>query len=91
MALVKGNLAKKRTGMRYRIEEASIPTEDGEILAPRIQWEGEMEEDANDMLSKERDSQKDHKDTKASQAEALLQRELATGRKFWQGICMHWD
>ena len=81
MALVKGNLAKKRTGMHYRIEEASIPTEDGEILAPRIQWEGEMEEDANDMLSKERDSQKDHKDTKASQAEALLQRELVTGRK----------
>jgi hypothetical protein len=45
--LVKGNLTKKRTGMKYKMAEKTI---DG-ITAPYIEWAGETNEDANSVMA----------------------------------------
>jgi RecA-family ATPase len=78
MALVKGNLAKKRTGMKYRIEEVHVDSPDGPLGVPRIQWDGQMDEDANDMLAAERDKG-EKRDRKLDLATALIKLELERG------------
>ena len=51
-ALVKGNLTKKRSGMKYKMSEKTI---DG-IIAPHIEWLGETDEDANEVMAMEKES-----------------------------------
>lgn len=79
MALVKGNVLKKRTGMKYRIEETEVTMSDGSKSGiPRTTWDGEIEEDANDMLAKQRE-QRDNRDTKIVIAKALITARLSQG------------
>ena len=55
MALLKNNLTKKRGGMKYRISEKKIKLTSGkEVFAPHIEWIGEHEHSANDLLDRER-------------------------------------
>jgi hypothetical protein len=56
--LVKGNLTKKRSGMKYRTAEKTI---DG-LTAPYIEWAGETNEDANSVMAmvKEARNEKKH-------------------------------
>jgi hypothetical protein len=56
MALVKGNLAKKRTGMKYSISEEKITLTDGtQAGLPRIEWLGEQDETADELLSRQKE------------------------------------
>ncbi len=59
MSLVKNNLSKRRTGMKYKIGEKEV---DG-ILAPYTVWGEETESTANDLLDAERNTtgRKDNK------------------------------
>jgi hypothetical protein len=56
-ALVKGNLTKKRSGMKYKMSEKTI---DG-ITAPYIEWLGETDEDANEVMAMEKESRSQSK------------------------------
>lgn len=48
MLLGKGNLTRKRTGMKYRIGEAELLTG----VTPLIEWAGEDDQDADEIISK---------------------------------------
>src|SRR5208283_73168 len=73
MALVKGNLAKKRTGLNYTIGETSIEIEGKATTVPHIIWGDELDADANDLLAEERQKQKDGGgDRKIDMASALI-------------------
>lgn len=76
MALLKNNLTKKRGGMKYRISEKKIKLTSGvEVLAPYVEWTGEHDHSANDLMDKERKLRKEGgKDGSAAEAS---QRELA--------------
>jgi putative DNA primase/helicase len=56
--LVKNNLTKKRSGMKYKIAEKTV----GIISAPYVEWAGETEKNANDVmaLAKEARDEKRH-------------------------------
>jgi RecA-family ATPase len=75
MALVKGNLSKKRTGLKYTIGEKTV----GGISAPHIVWGEEHENTADDLLNAERDTggRKDKKQIEL--AKDFLQQALASG------------
>jgi putative DNA primase/helicase len=59
MSLVKNNLSKRRTGMKYKIAEKTV----NGITAPYTDWGAETDETANDLLDAERDTsgRKDNK------------------------------
>ena len=59
MSLVKNNLSKRRTGMKYKIAEKTL----NGITAPYTDWGAETDETANDLLDAERDTsgRKDNK------------------------------
>jgi putative DNA primase/helicase len=56
-AHVKGNVTKKRGGLKYKMGEKTI---DG-ITSPYIEWLGEIEEDANAVMALERESRDQNK------------------------------
>jgi hypothetical protein len=55
MSRVKGNVSKKRTGMKYTISEKVL---DKDIVPAIIIWGDEHENSANDLLDAERDKSK---------------------------------
>ncbi len=56
MTLVKGNINRKRTGMKYKIEPVELQTDDGEISSVgRIVWLGECDETADELAVKEKE------------------------------------
>jgi putative DNA primase/helicase len=59
MSLVKNNLSKRRTGMKYKIAEKDV----NGIIAPHTVWGEETEATANELLDAERDTsgRKDNK------------------------------
>jgi putative DNA primase/helicase len=82
MALVKANVAEKRTGMRYRLVKWQQDSPQGLLTASSIQWEGELEEDANEMLNIERDKNKEGGQGSSGRMEmtrAILRSTLAKG------------
>ena len=81
MALVKGNLARKRTGMKYQIIDATVVIAGKNEILPRTDWLGESEESADEVLQKNRDADgnggKDAK--KIDKAKALVMSKLEAG------------
>jgi len=56
MARVKNNLSRKRSGMKYRIEEVEITLADGSMAkVPHVEWAGECEEDADQLMAIEKE------------------------------------
>jgi hypothetical protein len=77
MSRIKNNLSKKRSGLKYEIGEKEL--KDG-MTAPCILWGEEMEDDANEMLEKEKDAASNRKDNRQStMAEALIIAAVANG------------
>ena len=85
MLLVKGNLSEKRTGMSYKLVNTEIRLDDGEEDGqPFCDWQGETDEDADDMLAKKRQKAKNGgAELKGDAAQIMLKRELADG---WQPL-----
>jgi hypothetical protein len=55
MARVKGNLSKKRKGLRFRLEDAEVELPDGKkTLQGHAVWEGEIDEDADELNESDR-------------------------------------
>jgi hypothetical protein len=81
MLLVKGNLSEKRTGMSYKLVNTPIKLDDGEEdQQPVCDWQGETDEDADDMLAKKREKVKNGGvELKSDAAQMMLIRELADG------------
>jgi hypothetical protein len=80
MALVKGNLARKRTGMKYQIVDATVVIAGKNEILPRTDWLGESEESADEVLQKNRDADGTGKDSKKiDKAKALVQTQLEKG------------
>jgi RecA-family ATPase len=81
MALVKSNLSKKRTGMKYKIGESEVKLGDGSTAqVPFTEWLGETELDANEVLGQERDT-KGRKDNKQiTLAKEFLGRYVTSGK-----------
>jgi|SRR5579872_103104 len=78
MSCAKNNLSKNHRGMKYRIGERLVKFSDGsEDTVGCMEWLGETEEDADEMLTKERDTAKNPKDSKFEEAKLLVQTELA--------------
>jgi len=75
MSLVKNNLSKRRTGMKYAINEKSV---DG-ILAPYTEWKGETEHSANDLLDAERDTSGRQGNKKITLARIFIPAALSKG------------
>jgi putative DNA primase/helicase len=77
MLHVKGNLRKKRTGMKYTMESVTIMIEGYPCEYGRIAWGGEIDEDADDVMQSDREKAKDGKTiTKKSLATALIREML---------------
>lgn len=74
--LVKGNLTKKRTGMKYKMAEKTI---DG-ITAPYIDWTGETDEDANSVMAKVKEA-RSGKNQQIDKARLFLPMALEKGQR----------
>jgi putative DNA primase/helicase len=81
MLLVKGNLSEKRAGLSYRLVNAAIKLDDGEEDGqPVCDWQGETDEDADDLLAKKREKAKNGGvELKSDAAQMMLKRALANG------------
>ena len=82
MSLVKGNLARKRSGMKYQIIDATVVINGENEILPRTDWLGESEESADEVMKKNRDADGTGKgDKKIDTIKLLLQKVLdeATG------------
>jgi hypothetical protein len=81
MLLVKGNLSEKRTGMNYKLFNMAIKLDNGEDDGqPVCDWQGETDEDADDMLAKKREKARNGgAELKGDAAQMMLTRELANG------------
>ena len=77
MTLVKNNLSKRRTGMKYKIAERTI----NGITAPYIDWGAETEETANTLLDAERDKKSGLDNKQITLAQEFLPVALANGPK----------
>lgn len=87
MSCAKNNLSKNHRGMKYRIGERTVKFSDGaEDAVGCVEWLGETEEDADEMLTKERDVAKNPKDGKFEEARLLVQTELAKGEQRAPGM-----
>ena len=76
MARVKGNLSQKKTGLKYRIEEAEV----GGVKAPHIVWGSECEETANEVMDKEKEASSNRRENKhVSIAKAIIIEKLKNG------------
>jgi hypothetical protein len=59
MSRIKGNLSKKRTGMKYKIVDKALRMFDGtESTLPVIEWAGECDEDADQLIAQDREKAK---------------------------------
>jgi putative DNA primase/helicase len=82
MSCAKNNLSKNQRGMKYKIGEKLVPFSDGSNdYVGCVEWMGETEEDADEVLAKERDTAKNPKDSKLEEAKMLVQTELANGEQ----------
>ena len=82
MSCAKNNLSKNHRGMKYKIGERLVSFSDGtEDAVGYVEWMGETEEDADEVLAKERDTAKNPKDSKLEEAKVLVQTELARGEQ----------
>jgi hypothetical protein len=81
MSLVKSNLGKKRGGMKYQIVDAEVALPSGKATnAGKVEWLGETEEDADEVLAAERDRSGERRmNTKAEKAKAWLYERLKAG------------
>lgn len=87
MCCAKNNLSKNHRGMKYRIGERLVRFSDGsEDAVGCVEWLGETEEDADEILTKERDTAKNPKDSKFEEAKLLIQTELANGEQRASGM-----
>jgi len=76
MARVKNNLSKKLGGMKYKISEKKI----GDIVAPHVEWLGEADETANEVMDKEREAATGRRENrKIDMARLFLKNVLARG------------
>jgi putative DNA primase/helicase len=78
MALIKGNVLKKESGLKFTVENKVLDESTG-LEAGYIEWGEEMDENANDMLSASRSKAEERvepKDSKLEAAKTLLLREL---------------
>jgi putative DNA primase/helicase len=83
MVLVKGNLAKKRSGMKYKIAGVDVKLPDGrKTNVPVTEWIGETDKDASEVMEQERESAKNGPaDSKLMAARLLIKTELESGPK----------
>jgi len=79
MALIKGNVLKKESGLKFTVGNKVVDAARG-IEAGYVVWGEEMDEDANDMLTATRNLDKEGLEQKQQKkAEAMLFRELDKG------------
>jgi putative DNA primase/helicase len=83
MALVKSNLSKKRTGLKYKITGVDIDLPDGtKTEVPRTEWLGEHEMTANEVMDVEKENAKNGtSNPKMVMATLLIKHELRDGPK----------
>jgi hypothetical protein len=80
MALIKGNVLRKESGLYFTIENKVVDEARG-IEAGYVVWGEEMDEDANDMLAASRETKDGSIDKKGEIFKALVQTALADGPK----------
>ncbi len=76
MAKVKGNSTKSRSGMTYHIESVDMMIEGEMSSQPRIVWDGQLDQTADDLMEEQRQQEREGKDTKMGLAKALLTTKL---------------
>jgi hypothetical protein len=81
MSLVKGNLARNRSGMKYRIVDAAVTIGGKETVQPRTEWIGVSEESADEVLAKSREKLAGGNTKKIDRACRMLEEQLADGPK----------
>lgn len=79
MALVKGNVHKKRGGMTYHIEGTPLVIEGQTTELPRVIWDGKLDKSADDLLEEQKQETFDGRDKKKILAKALITSRLANG------------
>ncbi|MBZ5698678.1 MAG: AAA family ATPase [Acidobacteriia bacterium] len=82
MSLVKNNLSKRRTGMKYTIGEKTV----GDIPAPHIVWGEETDATADDLLNAERDTSGRAQNKQITLAREFLPQALAKGPRLAQEL-----
>ena len=82
MSMVKGNLSKKQTGLKYTIGEKEV---DG-IKAPYIVWGEEHDSTADDLLNAERDTNGRAQNKQITVAREFLPQALAKGPRLAQEL-----
>jgi hypothetical protein len=80
MSRIKGNLSKKRSGMKYHIADRTVPMADGsESTLPFVEWAGECPEDADELQAQDREKSRNGEMTAVGKAKAWLKWRLKDG------------
>ncbi|MGA8212867.1 MAG: AAA family ATPase [Candidatus Sulfotelmatobacter sp.] len=80
MALIKGNVLKKESGLSFTIQNKVVDAGKG-IEAGYVVWGNEIEDNANDKLQAARKENKDALDKKGEIFKVIVQEALANGPK----------
>jgi putative DNA primase/helicase len=79
MALVKGNLHRKRTGMSYHLETAQLTIEGESAPVPFVQWDEELDKSADDLMAEEKEQQGQKREGRADACAKWLAERLGSG------------
>jgi hypothetical protein len=78
-SLIKSNLSKKRTGMKFRLADRTANIQGKDIVLPFVEWTGETEEDADDVMAMQREQAGAGSNAKVPKARAWLLERLKAG------------
>jgi len=84
MAEIKANLSSRHSGLKYRTVSTSVTTKDGVVIKDvgRMEWLGETDEDADDVMDRQREKVAHRgENTKFAAARLLIKSKLGGGKK----------
>jgi putative DNA primase/helicase len=90
MALIKGNVLRKETGLRFTIENKVVDAAQG-IEAGYVVWGDEMDEDANDMLAASREKKEGGVDKRARFSKPSFKQHWRMGHNPAKKRFIHWE
>jgi hypothetical protein len=58
MSRIKGNLSKNRKGLKFKIVDATVVINGEKETVPKVEWLGDIDEDADELIQQERDKKR---------------------------------
>lgn len=91
MVLIKNNLSKKRTGLDYKLVSKAVLAGGKMVEHPCIEWLGENDDTADDLMDKERESRRNGGESKKLDAAKAFLRMKFSDKKQHKCVALYSD